>query len=151
MQTFLPFANFRESAKSLDMKRLGKQRVEVLILLKSMLGTTPTKGWKNHPCRNMWRGHENALAEYGMTVCMIWKERGYKDTCYEKIRAYYDESKPTTFPWWLGMLDVHLTHQSMLIKKYPDYYKQQFPDAPEGLEYIWPSSNPNTFQVLTSK
>ena len=133
------------------MKRLGKQRVEVLILLKSMLGTTPTKGWKNHPCREMWRGHENALAEYGMIVCEVWKERGYKDTCYEKIPVYYDESKPTTYPWWLGMIDIHLSHQSMLIKKYPDYYKQQFPDAPEDLEYIWPSSNPNTFQTLTSK
>ena len=151
MQTFVPYANFRESAKSLDMKRLGKQRVEVLILLKSMLGTTPTKGWKNHPCREMWCGHENALAEYGMTVCEVWKERGYKDTCYEKIGAYYDKSKPTTYPWWLGMIDIHLSHQSMLIKKYPDYYKQQFPDAPEDLEYIWPSSNPNTFQTLTSK
>ena len=93
------------------MKRLGKQRVEVLILLKSMLGTTPTKGWKNHPCREMWRGHENALALYGMIICEVWKERGYKDTCYDKIRVYYDESKDTTFPWWLGMLDVHLTHQ----------------------------------------
>jgi Pyrimidine dimer DNA glycosylase len=150
MQTFLPFANFRESAKSLDMKRLGKQRVEVLQLLNSF-HKPDYKGWKNHPCREMWRGHENALALYGMVICEVWKERGYKDTCYEKIRVYYDESKDTTFPWWLGMLDVHLTHQSMLIKKYPDYYKQQFPDAPEGLEYIWPSSNPNTFQVLTSK
>jgi len=150
MQTFVPFANFRESAKCLDMKRLGKQRVEVLQLLNSFHRPN-YKGWKNHPCREMWRGHENALALYGMIVCEVWRERGYKDTCYEKIRVYYDESKPTTYPWWLGMLDIHLSHQSMLIKKYPEYYKQQFPDAPEGLEYIWPSSNPNTFQTLISK
>ena len=37
MQSFLPVPDFRESAKCLDMKRLGKQRVEVLILLKSIL------------------------------------------------------------------------------------------------------------------
>ena len=33
MQTFLPYADFAQSAKVLDMKRLGKQRVEVLQLL----------------------------------------------------------------------------------------------------------------------
>ena len=35
MQTFLPYPDFHESAKVLDMKRLGKQRVEVLQLLNS--------------------------------------------------------------------------------------------------------------------
>ena len=35
MQTFLPTSNFAESAKYLDYRRLGKQRVEVLQLLNS--------------------------------------------------------------------------------------------------------------------
>jgi len=30
MQTFVPYANFSESAKVLDRQRLGKQRVETL-------------------------------------------------------------------------------------------------------------------------
>lgn len=33
MQTFVPFADFRESASVLDMKRLGKQRVETFQVL----------------------------------------------------------------------------------------------------------------------
>ena len=36
MQTFLPYSNFYKSAKVLDQKRLGKQRVEVLQLLNSI-------------------------------------------------------------------------------------------------------------------
>ena len=30
MQTFLPYADFAQSAKALDPKRLGKQRVETI-------------------------------------------------------------------------------------------------------------------------
>ena len=36
MQTFLPFKSFHDSAKCLDYRRLGKQRVEVLQLLKAL-------------------------------------------------------------------------------------------------------------------
>lgn len=47
MQTFLPYPSFVESAKCLDRQRLGKQRVEVLQLLKALL--VPGSGWGNHP------------------------------------------------------------------------------------------------------
>ena len=63
MQTFLPTSNFAESAKYLDYRRLGKQRVEVLQLLNSFHKPN-YKGWKNHPAREMWRGYENALVMY---------------------------------------------------------------------------------------
>ena len=36
MQTFLPVADFVESARMLDYKRLGKQRVEGMQLLNAM-------------------------------------------------------------------------------------------------------------------
>jgi Pyrimidine dimer DNA glycosylase len=45
MQTFLPFPSFEESARVLDNKRLGKQRVETMQILKAL--TLPTYGWKN--------------------------------------------------------------------------------------------------------
>ena len=57
MQTFLPYQSFKESAKSLDYRRLGKQRVEVLQLLnsiKKLKNKEPVKGWKNHPARKIW-------------------------------------------------------------------------------------------------
>ena len=63
VNTFLPYDDFYDSAKVLDMKRLGKQRVEAMQLVNANLGLTV--GWRNHPCAVMWRGHEDALAMYG--------------------------------------------------------------------------------------
>lgn len=60
MQTFLPYADFDESARALDPKRLGNQVYrECLTLIRG--------GWPNHPASRMWRGYECALACYGWT------------------------------------------------------------------------------------
>lgn len=137
MQTFLPYSDFRESAKVLDTKRLGKQRVEVLQLLNSFHKPN-YKGWKNHPAREMWRGYENGLVEYGKVICEVWKEKGYKDTCYEKINAYHNPDKPVTYPDWIGRDDIHISHKSKLIQKDPNFYKPIWPSVPDNLEYVWP-------------
>ena len=38
MQTFLPYESFAESAKVLDWRRLGKQRVEGMQIIKAITG-----------------------------------------------------------------------------------------------------------------
>ena len=86
MQTFLPYPSFAQSAKCLDSRRLGKQRVETLQLLKAL--TEPAYGWQNHPATRMWRGYVPALASYGVTICNEWLSRGYRDTCRDKIAQY---------------------------------------------------------------
>ena len=147
MQTFLPYSNFYESAKVLDQKRLGKQRVEVLQLLNSIKASKedrPYKGWKNHPCRKMWYmgpdyDYANALVEYGLDVCIAWKERGYKDTCFDKIAAHYDSNKAIEYPEWLGREDIHQSHRSMLIQKEKSWYRDLWPTEKDNLEYIWPN------------
>ena len=83
MQTFLPYPNFRESAKVLDRQRLGKQRVETLQILRCLAGET--EGWKNHPAVKMWRGYEIALTMYRLAICNEWVSRGYNDNCAEKM------------------------------------------------------------------
>ena len=136
MQTFLPTSNFAESAKYLDYRRLGKQRVEVLQLLNSFHKPN-YKGWKNHPAREMWRGYENALVMYGQAICNEWLSRGYKDTCFGKITAHYNGNLNSELPSWVGREDIHLSHKSNLIRKYPEYYKPFWPDVPDNLEYMW--------------
>jgi hypothetical protein len=141
MQVFLPYPDFKQSAESLDMKRLGKQRVECLQLLNSIRkinNNEPIKGWKNHPCRKLWHDYSNALVVYGQVICTEWKKRGYKDTCYEKISNHYDHSKPYIEPPFIGNEDFHRSHRSMLIQKQPGFYRSKFLNTPDNLEYIWP-------------
>lgn len=67
MNTFLPYPSFRHSAACLDDKRLGKQRVETIQILRAHLDDG--YGWQNHPAVRMWRGYSFQLAEYGIVIC----------------------------------------------------------------------------------
>jgi len=139
MQTFLPYESFAQSAKCLDRQRLGKQRVEVMQLLKALAGETI--GWVNHPACKMWRGYERWLVAYGGTICGEWVGRGYRDTCLTKIIEL--GSKFPTYseqPPWLGDEAFHRSHQSNLIRKDPAHYGPLFPGVPNDLPYIWPES-----------
>lgn len=134
MQTFVPDSTFDKCAKVLDYKRLGKQRVEVLQLLNANFGLS--KGWVNHPCAKMWRGHEAGLAAYGVTICKEWINRGYKDTCIEKISALVIPDADDLPSWW-GREDIMISHRSNLIRKDKDFYLHLWPDTPENLDYVW--------------
>lgn len=136
MQTFLPYADFKKSAKVLDNKRLGKQRVETLQLLKAL--TLPKYGWQNHPACKMWRGHAPALAEYGAAICAEWKRRGFQDTCEEKIKMIC-QKKPARYPAWIGKSSFHKSHQSNLLRKHPAHYRIFWPKLTDKLPYIWPA------------
>jgi len=58
MQTFLPYTDFIQSAKCLDYRRLGKQRLEAKTILNILLNETTKAGWRNHPAVLMWSSHE---------------------------------------------------------------------------------------------
>lgn len=137
MQTFLPYANFQASAKALDNKRLGKQRVEVLQILRALTGQS--KGWTNHPATRMWAGYEDALVIYGIEICLEWRRRGFNDTCLEKIAAFYSGNGPDA-PVWVGDPKVHIAHQSNLRRKDPEFYGPMFPGVPDDLPYVWPDA-----------
>ena len=149
MQTFLPYADFEASARALDQKRLGKQRVECLQVLRGL--TVPTYGWRHHPGVKMWRGHEEALGRYALTCCEVWVERGFGDTCaatitvdlaaagITRVRRQVELAEAGALPGWLGDEAFHRSHQSSLVRKDPDFYRPQFPDVPDDLPYVWPA------------
>lgn len=115
MQTFLPHPLFIESARRLDRQRLGKQRVEVLQILRALAGRT--KGWVNHPITKAWRGYEEALVEYGLAVCDEWIACGYRDTCRPKIAAFSHGGPAIRPPWMRPTL--HQAYRRLLIAKNP--------------------------------
>lgn len=140
MQTFLPYQDYEESAYSLDRMRLGKQRVENLQIMTSLL---ERRGWVNHPATKMWRGYEWSLLLYQEAICNEWVHNfGFKDSCLETtIRLYFKhrlEGEQYHEPWWLGEEQLHISHQSNLIRKDPGYYERQFPDVPNDIPYYWP-------------
>jgi hypothetical protein len=137
MQTFLPYDNFARSAAVLDRQRLGKQRVECLQLLKAL---TTGGGWANHPATRMWRGYTDALVAYGTAVCDEWTERGYRDTCRDKILAYEVGGSAGNYllPAWWGDPDVHASHRSNLLRKDPVWYGLYDWSEPDTLPYVWP-------------
>lgn len=136
MQTFLPVPSFEESAKILDYRRLGKQRVEGLMILRIFDGQESK--WANHPAVRMWRGHEHWLQSYTLSMCNEWISRGYKDTIVPEILAYNFPVFPLSFPKWIGNEKFHESHQSNLVRKLPGHYRTFFPDVPDNLPYFWP-------------
>lgn len=137
MQTFVPYSSFEESAKCLDYRRLGKQRVETLQILNSL--TKPGYGWANHPATKMWRGHEAGLCAYGIAICRDWIARGYKDTCTEKMLAILAPD-PSDLPAWWGDDAVHASHRANLLRKLPEHYAQFGWNDDPALPYVWPVS-----------
>lgn len=139
MQTFLPYADFGKSAACLDNQRLGKQRVEVLQILKAL--SSPAYGWQNHPAVKMWRGFEAQLALYGAAVCLEWIRRGFKDTCSAKISEIQVANhwfQYTAQPTWLGDETFHASHRSNLLRKNQDFYARFRWSEPPTLPYVWP-------------
>ena len=152
MQTFLPHPDFEASARALDRKRLGKQRVETIQVVRAL--TVPGYGWANHPAALMWRGFEEALGRYGFACCEVWLDLGFGDTCAATIaadlrtagipvvRSQAELAEAGALPPWLGDADLHLSHQSALVRKDPDHYRPLFPDVPDDLPYVWPVRSP---------
>lgn len=136
MQTFLPFASFEDTAKVLDYRRLGKQRVEAWQILNCLSGKT--EGWKNHPAVKMWKGYEGTLARYGLVICGEWIARGYKDKMMDRFEEYLVGNQNN--PVWLGDEQFHSSHrQTLLFKNFEHYSKFGWKEIPK-YEYVWPNN-----------
>ena len=161
MQTFLPYADFERSARALDVKRLGKQRVEVIQVVRGLVQAD--YGWKNHPAVLMWKGYEEALGRYGFVCCAVWTELGFGDTCaatiaadlrtfgVETVRTQAELAEAGALPPWLGDEALHLSHRSALVRKDPEHYRPLFPDAPDDLPYVWPVRSQATLDAERRK
>lgn len=134
MQSFLPYADFDESARCLDTKRLGKQRVEAFQVLKAL--SDPSYGWQRHPAVNQWRGFEDALVAYYAAICREWVRRGYKHTMPVMIpKGDYAQ------PAWLGNAEYHASHRSNLLRKDAAYYGRYGWHEAADMPYVWPTAS----------
>lgn len=137
MQTFVPLgSDFPANAKVLDMRRLGKQRVEGLQIIRTLTGVG--KGWENHPIVKMWRGYEYSLGMYTIAMCDEWISKGYKDTCKDQVISIMESfDMPKTTPLWLEDPEIKISHKSNLIRKMPEHYGLMWAGVPNDLPYKW--------------
>jgi hypothetical protein len=137
MNTFITDNDPIICARNLDFKRLGKQRIEAIQILKAIDARQKgvKYGWINHPAVIMWISYENSLKYY--TNCMIneWIRRGYKNTL-QKFEEY-----STKMPWWFTWNQLQESHQNSLLRKDFSYYKDIFVPRKEyeNFTYVWPS------------
>lgn len=153
MQTFMTHDNYMDTAKALDNKRLGKQRVEAYQILKALRGDyNDTGAWVNHPATVMWRNHQYDLALYGLTISMEFYERGFDG--YNMVETFNDltaqlrNDNTERYPWWVNDELLRYTHQSNLVRKDADYYDFNVPD---NIPYVWPLDDEQAFRLGTFK
>jgi hypothetical protein len=157
VQTFTPYSDFEESLRALDLKRLGKQRVEVIQIVRAL--TVPGYAWSSHPAVLMWKGYEEALGRYGLTACEVWIERGFGDSCaatiaadlravgIAQIRSYEELGANDALPAWLFDEALQLSHRASLLRKDLEHYGPLFPpDTPRDLDYVWPVRSPSVIE-----
>lgn len=145
MMTFLPYPNYIRSVQALDMKRLGKQRVEAMQIINILENKQTTAGWKNHPAVKMWEGYINSLKYYCNCCIDEWVKRGYKNTM-EK----YPVDHQNKDPWWIGDANFHRAMRARLIEKDEGFYLPKFP-GDKGFndgKYFWPVNETKTFRTI---
>jgi len=137
LNTFLPYKSFVKSAKCLDYKRLGKQRIEAWQIYLAL--TKEDYGWKNHPIVKMWRGYELALLYYGFFVSYEWIQRGYKDNMCDRFINEMKKigTKYMYMPFWLGSKKFHASMKSNLLRKDKKWYSQFGWKVKNNLPYYW--------------
>lgn len=87
----------------------------------------------------MWRGHEGCLVRYALSMLDESINRGIKVSrkTQGKLFDFIDLVSYASYrsPAWLGNDQFHLSHQSNLMRKAPEYYKFE---VASDLEYVWP-------------
>jgi hypothetical protein len=130
MQTFAPLPSFEDSARVLDYRRLGKQRIEARQIINTILHGG---GWENHPAVHMWSRNVNALMRYHDVCVQEWIMRGYRNTMDMFGPAVY------TMPEWWGDPVFHATHRAaLLFKNYKHYSQFGWEEIPQ-VQYAWPT------------
>jgi hypothetical protein len=152
MQTFMPSGIFSRTARILDWRRLGKQRVEGYQILQAL--HDDENGWNSHPAVNMWRNFEGALAEYTLEIISEWKRRGYNDNMEGRLHQEFgyllDGPRESASPPWIGDPRLHSSHRAALLHKDPEHYgKFGWSEEPE-MDYFWPTHH-FEYKMLTEE
>lgn len=157
VNTFVLSKSKDDLFNDLDIKRLGKQRVEAMQIINVLEGGGT--GYTNHPAVKMWEGYTEALKVYFNLCVKEWIGRGFNNTMAlynvdeEKYRimectfdgvtcSFVEEFDEYSFPPWFSFPPLIMSHRASLIRKDPIHYKMYIEDEMEEYYirgYLWPS------------
>lgn len=150
MQTFFPYTSPMMVSVTLDMRRLGKQRVEARQILNILDGINKESSWRNHVAVRMWKGYETALKIYLNHMIFAWKFLRHKNNnmSFEEV----DHDRLVAPPW---LLDERFTlsHRCNLMRKDPEFYGQfGWKNIDVEAPYWWPVSlkDPKKQEIMVS-
>ena len=81
----------------------------------------------------MWKGYENALAQYHNIAIEEWIKRGFRNNM-----KYLYISKEIIYPCWLGNKNFQASHKSNLLRKNKEFYSKYGWTETDNLAYMWP-------------
>ena len=143
MIIFMPFDDFTWSARCLHDDELNVLRRDILVVMQNL--TREDVVWEKHPSVLMWKGRERALLAYQQAVCYEWSSvRGHDDIYWDSTRLSFlrfvdnPMATPLIPPSWMGNVDLHISHQSNLLRLNETYYRRHFPGIKKDHPYIWP-------------
>lgn len=141
---WLPYPDFAETVRVLDTTTLSTQRLEILSVL-DVIHETDTSGIGRAEDRlvDCWRGYEPQLCEFGILICeeLARRDRPHSAAIQKDLESHLDWATSGEYsmekPPWFGDIEVHRSHQSGLLRKFPDYYEAFF-DVTDDIEIVWP-------------
>jgi len=105
-----PFSSYTACATCFIDRDLKAMRVRILRVLR-YLDTQHT-----HPRRaaELWRGHEQSLIRYGITIALECRRRGFRDSSLQKFRVRF---LPGLYqkPEWIFWTELQESHQAYLL------------------------------------
>ena len=162
--TLLPYESFSESARVLDRALLSRQRLDGLEIIDALVATPPEASSAVDPGVAMWGGYGIALTTYILACCNEWTGRGYRDGVKSKVlkrvgarlnmspeavegAAHQDllaleaewGNSLHMLPPWLGLDELHTSHQAYLLRKNPGWYRKYGWDVDDSRPLVWPS------------
>lgn len=147
MLTFMPFDDFKWSVHCLDDNVLEVQREDTLEIMHHLLidGGGAISG---NPAVEMWEGYERALLAYQQAACHEWSSvRGYEDRIWDSTRLMFLDividpmATPLIPPPWMGDVNLHISHQSSLLRINKEHYRKFFPGIRDDHDILWPSTS----------
>jgi Pyrimidine dimer DNA glycosylase len=136
VNTFIISNDPRQTFKILDMRRLGKQRLEARTIIQILEGTSKGRGYANHPITKMWTGYVDGLKFYFNCCIDEWAGRGYKNT----MEKYELPSETPPLPWWFFNEQVHEAMKASLLRKDEKYYSSRISLTSQEYSkfgYVW--------------